>query len=278
MLKLPKLDSKYVKEESIKFIKEIIEKSKSEKAIIGISGGIDSTVVAYLLKEALGEKNVLGYHLYSETTPKEDTDHARLIANQLNISYTEIAIDNISNEFIDTINQSQSENSKNNKLDNKLDNKLAIGNLKARIRMSILYYFANLNNGLVAGTGNKSELLIGYFTKHGDGACDFELIGDIYKTQLKQLATNWNIPNEIITKPPRAGLWIDQSDEDEIGMTYELLDNILHLIEDKKLDDDSILKEINVSSSEINNVRSKIAINQHKTQIPLTPFMSKKLL
>lgn len=267
-MKLPEIDPKKTKREIVNFIKEIKNEANVDGMVIGLSGGIDSTVVAYLLKEAIGSGNIYSYHLVSSTTPIEDTEHARLVAKLLNLDYKEINIDSISDEFLTLADNGSKINNKN---------KSAEGNLKARIRMSLLYYFANLKNCLVAGTGNKSELLIGYFTKFGDGTCDFELIGDIYKTQLKKLAKSWEIPDEIINKPPRAGLWENQTDEDEIGFTYEILDQLLYLIHDKELKDDEILKKTNISPSKIDNIRTKIANNKHKLYSPPSPFENKKL-
>jgi len=282
-MKLPEIDPKIVKKEIISFIKEIKNRSNSFGVVIGLSGGIDSTIVAYLLKEAIGNENVYSYHLASSSTPKEDTEHARLIAKLLNVGYREIDIDGISHEFLSLANDNNlanNDNIENNLANNipSLENKTTEGNLKARIRMCLLYYFANLKNCLVSGTGNKSELLIGYFTKYGDGACDFEPIGDIYKTQLMKLAKSWGIPKEIIDKPPRAGLWENQTDEDEIGFSYEVLDQLLLLITDKKLKNVDILKEMDISSSEIDSVRDKIANNEHKLHSPPSPFENKKIV
>lgn len=266
---LPKINSEVVKEKIVNFIREIVNESDTDGIVIGLSGGIDSTVVAFLLKEAIGNDKIYSYHLYSSTTPKEDTEHARLVSEILDINYKEIDIDTITSEFLDLADD--------NGVSNSFENKSAEGNFKARIRMSMLYYFANMKNCLVAGTGNKSELLIGYFTKYGDGACDFEPIGDIYKTQLRKLAKSWNIPDVIINKPPRAGLWIGQTDEDEIGLTYDVLDQLLYLIIDKNLTNEEILKEMNSSNMEINKVRDKISNNQHKLQFPPSPFEKNKL-
>lgn len=279
---LPEIDSKIAKNEIINFIRKIANETNTKEMVLGLSGGIDSTVVAYLLTEAIGKDNIYSYHLISSTTPKEDTEHARLVANNLDIFYEEISIDSISDEFLNLSKKVLNNNSNNsnvelNRASNIESNKFAEGNLKARIRMSFLYYFANLKNALVVGTGNKSELLIGYFTKYGDGACDFEPIGDIYKTQLKKLATVWNIPKKIINKPPRAGLWENQSDEDEIGITYDILDQLLYLIVDKELKNNDILDKMDVSSSEIAMVRNKISINEHKLYSPPSPFDNKKL-
>lgn len=285
---LPKIDSKSAKKKIIDFIRNLRDETDVNGFIIGLSGGIDSTIVAYLLTEAVGKDKVYSYHLNSSTTPIEDTNHARIVAKLLDISYNEIAIDNLTDEFLnitsnyssDDLSRDFIDSNKNNIINSQSkvhQNKAAEGNAKARIRMIILYYFANLENCLVVGTGNRSELLIGYFTKYGDGICDFEPIGDIYKTQLKILANDWNIPIEIIEKPPRAGLWLNQTDEDEIGFNYDVLDELLNFIVDEKLSNDEILKEMNISSSEIDEIRKKIDNNKHKLQIPPSPFEDKKL-
>ena len=144
--------------------------------------------------------------------------------------------------------------------------------------MSLLYYYANLKNYIVIGTGNRSELLIGYFTKYGDGGCDIEPIGDIYKTQLRILAKDWGIPEDIISKPPRAGLWPGQKDEDEIGLSYDKLDSLLYMIIDKNMDNDEIIKNIDLSIEEINRIRSKIVNSRHKVESPQSPRTSGKLI
>ena len=221
-----------------------------------MSGGIDSTLVAYLSCEALGKENVFGVIMPSETTPTEDSVHGIEIAQKLGIEYAKIPIDSILNEFLSV---SQLE-----------DNDLAIGNLKARIRMSIIYYYANQKNYLVTGTGNKSEILIGYFTKHGDGACDFEPIGDLYKTEVFELSRLLDVPTEIIDKPPRAGLWDNQTDEAEIGMSYDLLDQILYLYcEDVK--NTEIADRLDISVDDVNMIITKIVRSEHKFKVPEIP-------
>lgn len=252
MVNIPIIDSEKTKNQIIDFIKNKVNEANVDGIVIGLSGGIDSTVVAYLLCEAIGSKNVFGVIMPSETTPLEDTYHGEEIANLLNIDYNKVDIDPI----LDQITYLDDDN-----------NKESIGNLKARIRMSILYYFANSKNYLVSGTGNKSEILIGYFTKYGDGACDFEPIAGLYKTQVKQLANDLGIPCEIIEKPPRAGLWDNQTDEDEIGIDYDLLDKILYLLNDKKLP----VSQINEKFSNVNEIDSRIENNKHKNRLPESP-------
>ena len=226
-----------------------------------MSGGIDSTLIAHLACEAVGNENVFGIVMPSATTPPEDKVHGIEIAQNLGIDYKEVAIDSILDEYL-SLTQLEKDN-------------LAIGNLKARIRMSIIYYYANAKNYLVSGTGNRSEILIGYFTKHGDGACDMEPIGDLYKTEVYKLSEFLNIPKEIIKKPPRAGLWANQTDEDEIGMSYDLLDEILYLYSEKDMDDTKIAEKLDISADDVNMIINKIIRSEHKSKVPEIP---KKIL
>lgn len=268
MLNLPKMDSKIAKDEITDFIKEKTSEANAKGIVIGLSGGIDSSVVGYLAVETLGKENVFGVHMYSSTTPNEDTKHAREMATLLDINYREISIDDISEEIL------QIADSNKKYIEEKYPNteKIAKGNLNARIRMCLLYYYANLKNSIVIGTGNRSELLIGYFTKYGDGGCDIEPIGNIYKSQLRKLAKDWEIPEEIISKPPRAGLWPGQSDESEIGLSYDILDSILYLMIDKELANEEIANTLKIKIDEINRIRTMIKNNAHKLQAPLSPW------
>ena len=222
-----------------------------------MSGGIDSTLIAYLSCEAVGKKNVFGIIMPSATTPPEDKVHGIEIAQSLGIEYKEIAIDSILNEFL-SLTQLE-------------ENNLATGNLKARIRMSIIYYYANAKNYLVSGTGNKSEILIGYFTKHGDGACDMEPIGDLYKTEVYKLSKFLDVQKEIIDKPPRAGLWANQTDEDEIGMSYDLLDKILYLYTEKDMKKTEIAEKLDISVDDVNMIIEKVTRSEHKSKVPEYP-------
>ena len=245
------------KEDIVDFIKSKANEAKTDGIVVGLSGGIDSTLVAYLACEAVGKENVFGIIMPSTTTPTEDKIHGISIAQGLGIEYKEIAIDSILNEFLFMTRLEE-------------DN-LAIGNLKARIRMSIIYYYANHKNYLVSGTGNKSEILIGYFTKHGDGACDIEPIGDLYKTEVYKLSKAMGIPQEIIDKPPRAGLWNNQTDESEIGMTYELLDQILYQYCESDKESEEIAENLNISADDVNMIINKVIRNKHKSEVPGSP-------
>ena len=257
MSEIPKIDLEKTKNDIVEFIKSKVDESKTDGIVVGLSGGIDSTLAAYLSCEALGKDKVFGIIMPSTTTPTEDKIHGIEIAQNLGIDYEELAIDSILNEFL-FVTQLE-------------ENDLAIGNLKARIRMSIIYYFANHKNYLVCGTGNRSEILIGYFTKHGDGACDMEPIGDLYKTEVFKLSEYIDIPKEIVKKPPRAGLWEDQTDEAEIGMRYDLLDQILYLYTEKDMNNTEIAENLEISVNDVDMIITKIKRSEHKSKVPESP-------
>jgi NAD+ synthase len=256
-IKIPRIDTSKAINQIEEFIKLKIEESGSEGVVLGLSGGIDSTVVAYLSKRALGASNVLGIIMPSLTTSSEDVEHAQVIAEILGIEYEIIHIDSLIEPFHDLCSHES--------------NELARANLKARIRMMILYYHSNSLNRLVAGTGNLSELLVGYFTKYGDGGVDILPIGDLYKTHVREVARKLEVPEEIIEKPPTAGLWPGQTDEEELGMKYTVLDEILHLMVDKSLDANLIAEKVNLPLSEIQRIVDRVKSSQHKLCSPEVP-------
>ncbi len=203
----------YALDTLLNFIRHFVEE---KKVVVGLSGGLDSSTVVKLCVMALGKEKVLGVHMPDKVTPKKDSEDAEKLAEELGIEYRVIEIDEIV-EKMDLLLHLKRDISK--------------ANLKARIRMSILYAIANEESRLVAGTSNKSELLVGYFTKYGDGASDFAPIGDLYKTQVRELAKEIGVPENIIKKAPTAGLLPGQTDEKELGINYDTLDRILFGIE-----------------------------------------------
>ena len=254
---IPNLNLEKTKLDITEFIKQKVSEANTDGIVVGLSGGIDSTLSAYLACEALGKDKVFGIIMPSTTTPTDDKLHGIEIAQKLGIDYKEIAIDSILNEYLSMTQLEEDE--------------LSIGNLKARIRMSIIYYYANAKNYLVSGTGNKSEILIGYFTKYGDGACDIEPIGDLYKNDVYELAKFINVPQEIIEKPPRAGLWNNQTDEEEIGMSYDLIDQILYLYTEKDMKNTEIAEKLEISADDVDMIITKVIRSEHKSKVPESP-------
>lgn len=237
----------------VEFIKNKVNEANANGVVVGLSGGIDSSLVAKLCVKAIGNDKVFGIIMPEKNSNPKDKEHGELIAKHLNINYMVSDITSILESF-----------GAGGYIPTKQFNKVSDGNLKPRIRMCILYYYANENNYLVGGTSNKSEIYMGYGTKYGDLGSDFLLIGDLFKTEVRGLSKYLGIPEEIINKAPSAGLWEGQTDEEELGISYELLDKVLYLIEQNKSKDE-ILKEINISEDKLNNIFIKIEKNKHKS-------------
>jgi len=240
----------------IDFIKTYVQNSGCKRVVLGLSGGIDSSVAAVLCKEALGKNNVLCLFMPDDATPNDDRKHQEIFVKKFDLKCKTIDIGSI-------IHQIQ-------KACFEKPGKMILSNIKARTRMILLYSYANETNSLVCGTSNKSEMLIGYFTKYGDGGNDFQPLGDLYKTQIYQLAKYLKIPKQLISKPPSAGLWRGQTDEKELGMSYEKLDKILYGLE-QRLDVDEIQQIADATKSDINRIRQMIKESQHKRRTPLIP-------
>jgi len=243
------------KEKIVNFIRSSIQSSEATGAVVGLSGGIDSALTAYLSVEALGRDKVLGLMLPEKgISSKTDIDDAVEIAKILGIDHYIIEISHVLSSFSSAIPV----------FDRNV--KTANGNLKARTRMCILYYHANLMNRMVVGTGNKTELLLGYFTKYGDGGVDIEPIGDLYKTQVRGLSRYMGVPLRIIEKTPTAGLWPGQTDESELGVSYDMADRILTMLVDEK-------KKISEVKSKfppeiVDKLAVRISSSEHKRVMP----------
>jgi NAD+ synthase len=241
-------DYKKISNKIEKFISAYISKSSAKGLVIGLSGGLDSSVVLKLSVNALGRSNVLGLVMPSDITPREDTTHAIDLAKELRIRYHIIDIHPIVQKFEEVLPE----------------NKEARGNLMARIRMSILYYYAGVNRYLVAGTSDKSEVQIGYFSKFGDGAADIMPIAVLYKTQVRALARYLGVPAVIVQKKSSPRLWENHLAEEEIGMDYEMIDQILYLLVDKKISPRDVIRNLGVSTKHVNKVKGMIEKNLHK--------------
>jgi NAD+ synthase len=204
------------------WIRERVTEAGAQGVVLGMSGGLDSSVTAVLCKRAYPE-TTLGLIMPCFSS-KEDVEHAKMVASKFGIAIKVIDLSTIFKSFLNTLEGQKSEAGKG-----EVD--IAVANLKPRLRMICLYYFANKLNYLVVGTGNKSEIAIGYFTKYGDGAADILPLGDLLKTEERKLAEELDIPRAIIEKVPTAGLWEGQTDEGEIGMSYADLDAIIAALE-----------------------------------------------
>lgn len=250
-----KINEKETVEIITNFIREYVQKSESDKVVIGLSGGIDSAVVAKLASIALGNKAVYSLFLPDISTPLIDFEHARMMAKSLEINHKVIDLSPIIHSITDACNEMD---------------EITLGNIKARLRMIFLYQIANSKNALVCGTSNKTEILTGYFTKYGDGASDLIPLGDLYKTQVYQIAKYLEIPEEIIEKKPTAGLWKGQTDEDELGISYDKLDKILYCIE-RKMDIEKIAKTAEVEKNEVLRIYDMVRKTEHKRRYPPIP-------
>jgi NAD+ synthase len=189
-----------------------------------MSGGLDSSVLAVLCQRAF-PANILGVIMPCHSSQR-DEEHARIIAGKFSIPTKTVVLDTASDTLLKAVANDRAESA---------GNRLAEANLKVRLRMLTLYYLANRLNYIVAGSGNRSELAIGYFTKYGDGGVDILPLGNLVKGQVKELASFLSIPQQIIDKPPSAGLWPGQTDEDELGLSYAELDR--YLISDQASDE-----------------------------------------
>jgi len=238
-------------------IRNAVEGTGCKGIVLGLSGGIDSAVVAKLCVNALGPKNVMCVFMPSRATPAEDYKVTKELCTKWGTEYrildVQPAVDSLSAILTATTNTP-----------------LDRGNIVARCRMIVLYNLAKKYNRLVMGASNESEILIGYFTKFGDGACDISPLSGLYKTQIRQIAKIIGIPEKIIKKKPSAGLWEGQTDEEEIGITYDLLDPILYMIVNGRSDKE-ICDAVGASAETVMTIRSKVKNSEHKRNPPIRP-------
>jgi NAD+ synthase len=239
------------------FIRDYVSDAKAKGVVVGVSGGVDSATTLYLLARSLGVDKVLALILPdSEVTPSEDLEDAKLLVEKLGVRYRVIDIKNITDSYLTLLEEAD---------------KKTIGNLRARIRMTILYYYANMYGYLVAGTGDRSEILIGYFTKYGDGAADFFPIGCLYKSQVRRLALHLGVPVKIAWKPSSPRLWPGQLAEEELGLKYDEIDLILYALFDLGLGVKEAAEATGLPVVKIMRVLELHENTRHKRQPPPIP-------
>ena len=234
------------------FLTEEVSQRQSSGVIFGLSGGIDSAVIAALCAKSLKSKSLALVMPDSKVTPRADTEDALKLVDKLGLDYKLIDISLVHSEYSKYLEP----------------NPLALGNLRARIRSNILYYYANSKNLLVLGSSDRSEYLIGYFTKFGDGASDLLPIVSLYKTQIREFAKSLDIPDSIISKKSSPSLWQGHLAEDEIGLSYEEVDLILYCIVDKNLSlqETSSLSEIDLAV--VDKIHKLYKKSEHKRITP----------
>jgi NAD+ synthase len=246
----------------VEFLHTGIEAAGFHRAVVGLSGGIDSTVSCFLAVSALGKKNVLGIRMPYKTSSRESLDHAQLVIDQLGIESKTIEITPMVEPLIEKFPDMDA---------------FRKGNIMARQRMIVLYDQSADSKGLVIGTGNKTEIILGYTTLFGDSACALNPIGDLYKTQVRQLAGYLGVPYVIIQKPPSADLWTGQTDEGEMGITYESVDRLFFmLVEQGKTVDHCLAAGFTIDF--VGSVFARARRNRFKRALPPIASLSGKPL
>ncbi|EZQ01817.1 MULTISPECIES: NAD+ synthase [Acidianus] len=250
--RLERIDYSSISEYLTLRIKDYIQNAGAKGGILGISGGVDSAVTAYLLSKAVD--NFYFLLMPSESTPKEDIQDSLDIITELSAEdkYSFITIDPIVEKFKESVGE----------------DKKVIGNVKARVRMTLLYAFAQKMNYLVIGTGDKSELLLGYFTKYGDGGVDVLPIGDLYKTQVRGLGKFLGVPEKVVGKPSSPALWEGQSAEGELGFGYDLADAVLYLMVEEMKGTEEISAELEINKDLVKKIKDLVISSQHKRLPP----------
>jgi NAD+ synthase len=234
------------------FIRTEIQRAGFTRAVVGLSGGLDSSVSCFLAAEALGPKNVLAVRMPYKTSSTESLEHARLVVEATGVDEATIPITELVDAHFARFPDADA---------------VRRGNAMARARMIVLYDQSAATGGLVVGTGNKTEILLGYTTLFGDAACAINPLGDLYKTQLRQLARALGLPEVILAKPPSAELWLGQTDEGELGFTYAEVDRLLLLLVDGRYTVDACV-EAGFDRAFVERVVERIRRNQFKRMLP----------
>ena len=238
-----------------KFIRGHLEQAGFERVVLGLSGGLDSALVAYLVSEAIGAERLLCVLMPYRTSSPQSRADAEEVAGRLGCTQRVIDISPIVDGYIDSA------------LGGEDVGQARRGNFAARARMAVLYDQSVVWNGLVVGTGNKTEALLGYTTVFGDNASALNPIGDLYKTLVRQLAAEMGVPEQILHKPPTADLWPGQTDEGELGLTYSAVDLLLYWMVDRRRSDEELVR-MGFDGANVLRVKQLIAGSEFKRQTP----------
>jgi NAD+ synthase len=247
-----------VRERIVTFIEAVVTDANANGAVLGLSGGIDSTLTANLAVEALGADGVHGLDMPGQPSTDENMSDAERVAEDLGIEYDVLAIDPI----VEQIGATYPDGT---------DDRMATGNVRVRTRAVLNYFVANTEGRVVLGTGNRTEALVGYFTKYGDGAVDCHPIGNLYKRQVRQLAKHLGVPDSLAEKPATAGMWSGQTDEEELGIDYDTLDAILAVHVDGGVPKSGTATLLDVEPETVDHVTDLVTRSEHKRHVPPTP-------
>ncbi len=252
-----RIDEALVRRMLVAFLREETKKSGHKRVVVAVSGGIDSAAVAALAAEAMGQKNVIALFMPYRTSSPESAEHARLVAKTFGIGLEEVDISPQVDAYFSRVGEVD---------------RVRRGNKMARERKSI-EYDRSWPDGLVLGTSNKTELLLGYGTRYGDMACDLNPVGDLYKTQLRELAVLLGVPSVVVQKPPTADLWVGQTDESELGFTYAEADLILYHLVDRRLRPADLVAA-GFDAALVNGIRERVRKSHYKRVMPLIAKVS----
>ncbi|OYR38573.1 NAD(+) synthetase [Halorubrum sp. Ib24] len=257
-LRLSESELEATRERVVAFIGDVVDDADAEGAVLGLSGGVDSTLTAYLAVEALGEDGLHGITMPSAVNDPDVMTDAERVAHELGIEYDVVEIQPIAESFFDAFPEAAADQT-------------AAGNVYVRTRAVLNYLVANAENRVVLGTGNRAEAMTGYYTKYGDQAVDCNPIGNLYKQQVRQLAAHVGVPRELVMQEPTAGMWEGQTDAEEIGLDYDTVDAILAVHVDGGLSRAATVRELDVPAEAVDRVVELHDRSAHKRSMPPAP-------
>ena len=257
-LRLSESELEATRDRIVSFISELVAGAGADGAVLGLSGGIDSTLTAYLAVEALGPERHHGITMPASVNDPDVMSDAERVADTLGITYDVVEIQPIAEAFFDAMPDAA-------------DDRMATGNVYVRTRAVLNYFVANAENRIVLGTGNRAEAMTGYYTKYGDQAVDCNPIGNLYKMQVRQLAAHVGVPHDLVMQEPSAGMWEGQTDAAEVGLDYDTVDAVLAVHVDGGLSRSATIRELDVPAEAVDRVVELYERSSHKRSMPPAP-------